>query len=80
MNEMDERVIGDLTIRVDRTMCVGFAHCIDEASEAFELSDDNLVRFNQPEGVDRERLIAACEACPVSALSVVTASGEQLVP
>jgi ferredoxin len=80
MSEIDERVVGDLTIRVDRSMCVGFAHCIDEASQAFELGDDNLVHFDQPERVPRERLIAACEACPVSALSVFSSSGEQLVP
>jgi ferredoxin len=80
MTEIDERVIGDVTIRVDRTICVGFAHCIDEAPDAFMLRDDNLVDFHQPETVDRELLIAACEACPVGALSVMSESGEQLVP
>jgi ferredoxin len=80
MTEIEERVIGDITIRVDRSICVGFAHCIDEAPDAFLLGDENLVHFNEPQRVDRELLIAACEACPVAALSVVDASGEQLVP
>jgi ferredoxin len=79
MAEFEERVVGDLTIKIDRSVCVGFAHCIDEAAEAFQLMDDNLVTFLEPEKADRERLVAACEACPVGALSVVTASGEQLV-
>lgn len=80
MTEIEERVVGDITIRVDRSICVGFAHCVDEAAEAFLLGDDNLVAFGQPERVDRGALIAACEACPVGALSVVSESGEQLVP
>jgi ferredoxin len=80
VTEVEERVIGDITIRVDRSVCVGFAHCIDEAAEAFLLGDENLVHFNNPEQVDRAGLIAACEACPVSALTVLTESGEQLVP
>jgi ferredoxin len=79
MTEIEERAIGDLTIRIDRSVCVGFGHCVDEADEAFRLVDDNLVRFNEPERVDRERLVAACEACPVGALSAVTAAGERLV-
>lgn len=78
LEETEEREIGDLTIRIDRTICVGFGHCIDEAHDAFRL-DDNLVAFADPDSVARDRLVAACEACPVGALSVVTAAGEQLV-
>jgi ferredoxin len=77
--EIQQRVVGDITIKIDRSICVGFGHCIDEAQEAFHLDDDNLVTFADPEKVERERLIAACEACPVGALSAVAASGEQLV-
>jgi ferredoxin len=80
VTEIEERVVGDITIRVDRSICVGFAHCIDEASDAFLLGDENLVHFNQPEQVARDLLIAACEACPVAALTVLSESGEQLVP
>ena len=77
--EIEERVVGDLTIKIDRSICVGFGHCIDEAPDAFRLEDDNLVAFAEPEQVARDRLVAACEACPVGALSAVTAAGEQLV-
>jgi ferredoxin len=80
VSDIEERVVGDITVRVDRSICVGFAHCVDEAAEAFLLGDDNLVAFGEPERVDRELLIAACEACPVGALSVMSDSGEQLVP
>jgi len=75
----EERVVGDLTIKIDRSICVGFGHCIDEAAEAFRLRDENLVEFAEPERVARDQLVAACEACPVGALSAVTTAGEQLV-
>jgi ferredoxin len=78
LDETEERVVSDLTIKIDRSICVGFGHCIDEAPDAFQL-DDNLVAFAEPDRVARDQLIAACEACPVGALSVVTAAGEQLV-
>jgi len=38
------------------------------------------VAFVEPQRVVRERLIAACEACPVDALLVWDATGNQLVP
>jgi len=79
LEEIEERGVGDITIRIDRSICVGFGHCMDEAQDAFRLQDDNLVAFADPERVTRDRLVAACEACPVGALSVVTAAGEQLV-
>ena len=79
LEEIQERAIGDIRIKIDRSICVGFGHCIDEAQDAFRLEDDNLVTFAEPEKVARDRLVAACEACPVGALSAVTAQGEQLV-
>lgn len=76
-----EKRIGDLRVRVDRLICVGFADCVDEAPKAFLLDDEGLARFTEaPERVDRERLIAACEACPVDALIVLDENDRQLVP
>jgi ferredoxin len=80
MADLDERVIGDITLRRDRSVCVGFGHCVDEAPGAFLIDDENIVSFAQPERVDRARLLEACEACPVGALIVMSESGEQLVP
>lgn len=36
--------------------------------------------FTQPERVERDRLVAACDACPVDALTVWDEGGEQIVP
>jgi ferredoxin len=75
-----ERTIGDLRVAIDRSLCVGFAQCVDAAEEAFEVGDDDVVEFVSPEQVSRERLIEACRTCPVEALKVFDADGTQLVP
>ncbi|HKY61524.1 MAG TPA: ferredoxin [Gemmatimonadota bacterium] len=75
-----ERRVGELTVRIDRLLCVGFADCLDEAPGAFVLDDKGIVAFAEPDLAPRERLLRACEACPVDALSVLDASGRQIVP
>lgn len=76
----EERRVGGLRIRIDRGLCVGFADCIEAAPEAFTLDGDSVVVFTRPERVERERLVAACDACPVDALTVWDESGAQIVP
>jgi ferredoxin len=76
----DERQVGGLRIRIDRELCVGFGDCVSGAPEAFELDVEGLAVFKQPEEVERVRLLAACDACPVDALSVWDESGAQVVP
>jgi len=68
------QVFGDLAVEIDRTLCVGFGDCIDVGPELFELDDDGVVRFRSDAGaaqVARERLLAACDVCPVDALTVI---------
>ncbi len=80
MAAFEERQVGALKIRIDRELCVGFGDCVTGAPEAFELDAEGLAVFKQPELVERERLLAACEACPVDALTVWDETGAQLVP
>jgi ferredoxin len=80
VSDVVERMVGDLTVRIERGLCVGFAQCIDESAEAFQLADDDLVEFGSPEQVTREHLLRACTACPVEALQVFDAAGNRLVP
>ena len=76
----NERSVGDLRIGIDPSLCVAFADCTRIAPEAFQVNADGIVTFLEPGQVDRERLIAACAACPVDALLVWDAQGTQLVP
>ncbi len=80
MPDVEQRAVGGLSVRIDRTLCVGFGDCITEAPEAFALDGEGIAVFLAPEAVDRERLLRACDACPVDALTVVDDGGRQLVP
>jgi ferredoxin len=80
VGDLDERTVGALRVRIDRTLCVGFGDCITEAPDAFVLDEDGVAVFVKPEAVDRERLLRACDACPVDAITVWDESGAQIVP
>lgn len=80
MGEFVEWKVGDLTIRIDRTTCSAFKACMKVAPEAFELDEEGICSFKSPEQVERDRLIEACDACPVDALAVFDAHGRQIVP
>lgn len=74
------RRVGDLTVTIDRLLCVGFGDCIDEAPEAFEFDDEGIAVLTDPDRVERERLLKACEICPVDAITVTDETGRQIVP
>jgi ferredoxin len=76
----EERIAQGLRLCIDRSLCVGFGDCVEAAPEAFQLDDENIVIFVDPERVDRERLVKACDACPVDAITVWGEDGRQLVP
>lgn len=80
MAEFEERQVGGLRVRIDRGLCVGFGDCIEGAPEAFTLDGEGLAVFTAPESVERARLLAACDACPVDAITVWDESGAQVVP
>lgn len=80
MSDFEERIVGGLRVRIDRTLCVGFGDCVTEAAEAFVLDDSSTAVFVKPEEVDRERLLRACDVCPVDAITVWDEAGEQIVP
>lgn len=80
MPGFEERKVGCLKVRIDRTLCVAFEDCMSEAPEAFQLDEADVAVFKNPDQVERERLVRACEACPVDALTVWDEDGSQLVP
>jgi ferredoxin len=80
VSRLDERIVAGLRIVIDRDQCVGFGDCVKEAPEGFMLDHDTVAIFVQPEAVERERLLRACDACPVDAITVYDESGRQIVP
>jgi ferredoxin len=78
-----ERTIGGVTVRIDRTTCIGTANCAKVAPDVFELDDERIVTFRDAPAastIDRATLVDACDVCPVDALSVFDEDGRQLVP
>ena len=80
MSAVEERVVHGLRIAIDRDQCVGFGDCVKEAPEGFRLDDETIVVFTDPETVERERLLRACDICPVDAITVWDETGRQVVP
>lgn len=80
MEQLAERRFGRLTIRIDRMLCVGFGDCMEVAADVFEFDAEGVVTFraDAPE-IEEDRLIQACDICPVDALSVFDEDGNQLV-
>ncbi len=76
----ERRSVGDLLICIDRAICVGFEDCITAAPGAFRLDAAGIATFAEPEGMERDRLLAACAACPVDALRVLDDEGRQILP
>jgi ferredoxin len=81
VQENGEHQVGPLKIRIDRLLCVGFGDCIEIAPEAFEFDHEGIVvlKPDAPQ-VERDRLIVACERCPVDAITVWDENGVQVVP
>ncbi len=81
MSDRVQRRFGDLTVRIDREICIGSGNCVKVAPELFELDEETIVAF-VPGAADipREKVLDACEVCPVQALIVTDAEGRELVP
>lgn len=80
LDSNEVRRVGELTVRIDRSLCVGFADCITTAPEAFELDDEGVAIFKRPDDVPRWRLLEACAACPVDALTVLDEDDHAIIP
>ena len=81
MNDFPERNISGLTIKIDRTTCIGTANCIRVAPEVFELDNSKICSFKEnASNIEKETLIESCSVCPVNALYVVDKEGNQVIP
>ena len=74
------RVIHGLSIEIDADLCVGFGDCLAEAPQAFDLDESGVAFLTRPDTVARDRLLGACAACPVDAITVRDETGEQVIP
>ena len=80
MSAIDEREAHGWRIRIDRTLCVGFGDCVEAAPDAFDLDGEGIAIFLNPAAVPVDTLRDACGICPVDALMILDAEGQQIVP
>jgi ferredoxin len=79
--EFEERRVGGVTVRIDRTVCIGTANCAKVAPELFVLDDERIITFREPAvEIEPDRAVEACRVCPVDALAAFDADGRPLVP
>jgi len=75
------RQVAGLRVVIERTVCIGSGSCVSVAPEVFDLDSELLVTFAADGGeIERERLLEACEVCPVEALRAYGDDGKQLAP
>ena len=67
-------------IRIDRSLCTGYAECVGIAPEVFKLGDDNISVVTDVESADDETVLDAARACPVDAITVIDQYDDQLWP
>ena len=79
--DIEERQVAGLTVKIDRLICVGFESCVEVAPDLFQMDEEGIAIFTSDTNeVDKETVLEACKECPVDALVVLDASGNQLHP
>ena len=78
--DFEERRRSGVTVRIDRRTCIGSGSCTTVAPEVLELDSQMTVTFRADAAeIERERLIEACEVCPVDALAAFDDDGNSLL-
>lgn len=81
MTDVEERLVGEFTVRIDRLLCVGFGDCIEAAPDLFAFDDEGIATFLSPlPDTAADHLRAACKSCPVDALTLLDPNGDQVAP
>jgi ferredoxin len=79
--DIEERQVAGLMVKIDRLICVGFESCVEVAPDLFQMDEEGIAIFTSDTNeVDEETVLEACKECPVDALVVHDASGNQLHP
>jgi ferredoxin len=76
----EARTTNGLRIEVDRELCFGFGDCVDTAPAVFALDDADKATVIDPDGASVDLIVEAAQNCPVDAIRIVDAEGEQIYP
>lgn len=70
---------GDIEIRIVRELCISAATCVVYAPSTFDLDEENLAIIKNAEWDKLEKIIAAAQSCPVSAIEIMV-KGKKVWP
>lgn len=69
------------TLEVDHGVCIGAAPCTAMAPKTFALDQDNKASILATvDEEDQETILNAARSCPVSAIRITDATGQQIFP
>jgi ferredoxin len=75
------RTIRTLTMKIDRSLCIGAATCVAIAPKAWALDDEaKAIILDTCDDETDETLIEAAKSCPVMAIIITDSNGKQLYP
>ncbi|NCN59146.1 ferredoxin [Candidatus Roizmanbacteria bacterium CG22_combo_CG10-13_8_21_14_all_38_20] len=81
MSDTQTKQVGDLSVTVDRSLCIGAASCVAVAPFAFELDDQAIAIILDSAGQESsDTLLDAARSCPVDAIIITDKNGKQLHP
>lgn len=76
-----QRKIRTLTMRIDRSLCIGAATCVAIAPKAWALDDEAKAIILDTSGEETDdTLLEAAKGCPVLAIFITDETGKQLYP
>lgn len=81
MAESNTQIVkkGDIEIRVNRPKCISAATCVVYAPLTFDLDKTNIAIIKNGEWDKLEKIVAAAQSCPVTAIEVYH-GGKKLFP
>jgi len=69
---------GEMTIEINRELCMGSGNCSFWAPGVFDLDDDGIAVVLDPTAAPEDKIILAGQGCPTQAISI-TKDGEKVV-
>ncbi len=80
-NPKVKRKIRKLTMRIDRSLCIGAATCVAIAPKAWELDNEaKAIILDTSDQETDDTLLEAAKGCPVMAIFITDENGKQLYP
>ena len=69
-----------MKIKVDRSLCISVASCVQADPESFELDEEGIAIVKNPTSNNKEKILQAAKSCPVNAIIVYDDAGQQIWP